>query len=123
MIDGLMVLNNTGERLADRTRKTLHRIFQELNLRVRAEINNYTVNFLDVTFNLEDESYSPHRKPDNDPLYVVNHSNHPRSILKQLPKSRKKRISTPSCDNSCFKSTALFYENALARKKEKDTIY
>ena len=89
-----MVLNNAGGRLADRARKTLHRIFPELNLRITAEINNHTVNFLDVTFNLEDESYSPYRKPDNDPLYIDSHSNHHRSILKQLPKSINKRIST-----------------------------
>ena len=112
--DGLMLLNNTVGRLADKARKTLHRIFQELNLRIAAEINNHTVNFLDATFNLQDETYSPFRKPNNDPLYINSHSTHPQSILKHLPKSINKRISTLSSDQSCFKSAAPIYENALA---------
>jgi hypothetical protein len=44
-------------------------------------------NFLDVTFNLKDGSYSPYRKPDNNPLYIDKRSNHPPSITKHLPAS------------------------------------
>ena len=88
---------------------------------ITTETKNHTVNFLDVTFNLEDESYSPYRKPDNDSLYIDSHSNHPRSILKQQPKSINKRILTLSSDNSCFKSTAPFYENTLARSNHRRT--
>ena len=117
-----MVLNGTSGRQADKAGKTLHNIFPDLNLRIKAEVNHQTVNFLDVTFNLQDESYSPYRKPNNDPLYIDSRSNHPRSILRQLPKSVNKRISTLSSDQSCFKSAAQFYENTLARSNYNVTL-
>ena len=85
--DGLMVLNGTRGQKADKARKRLHNIFQGLNLKITAEVNNQTLNFLDVTFNLQDQSYSSFRKPNNDPLYIYSRSNHPHSILRQLPKS------------------------------------
>ena len=68
-------------------------IFHQLDLKITAEINNQTVNFLDITLNLIDQKYSPYRKPNNDPLYIGSRSNHPPSIIKQIPTSVNKRIS------------------------------
>ena len=66
------------------------------------------VNFLDVTFDLSTGKYKPCRKPNDDPLYINKHSNHPPSILRQLPTSINKRISTLS-----FEDAAPTYQNAL----------
>ena len=49
--------------------------------------NFHVVNFLDVTFDLSTGKYKPYRKPNDDPLYINKHSNHPPSILRQLPTS------------------------------------
>ena len=49
--DGLLILKGTGGRQADQARKDLHRIFNEFDLKITAQINNHQVNFLDVTFN------------------------------------------------------------------------
>ncbi len=54
--DGLLLLDGTGGRLADRARKDLHEIFHP-------EINKHIVNFLDVTLNLQEEKYSQYMKP------------------------------------------------------------
>ena len=43
-----MVLNGTRGRQGDKARKTLHNISQDLNLKIAAEVNNQTVNLLDV---------------------------------------------------------------------------
>ena len=43
------------------------------------------VNYLDVSLNLESESYRPYRKPNNETIYIHGKSNHPRNIIKQLP--------------------------------------
>ena len=77
---GLPILKGTGGRQADKARKDLHRVFNELELKVTAEINNHLVNFLDVTFNLKEENYHPYRKPNNNPLYIDSRSNHPPNI-------------------------------------------
>ena len=41
------------------------------------------VNFLDVTFDLSKGKYKPYRKPNDDPLYIDRHPNHPSRIHKQ----------------------------------------
>ena len=47
--DGLLILKATGGRQADQARKDLHRMFNEFDLEVTAQINNHQVNFLDIT--------------------------------------------------------------------------
>ncbi len=42
--DGLLLLNGTAGRLADRARKDLHEIFHQLDLKITAEINNHIAN-------------------------------------------------------------------------------
>ena len=80
--DGLALIEGNSPRLADIARKDLCSVFQELALKITAEVNYKTVNFLDVTLNLTDESYKPYRKPNNEPLYIHKESNHPPSITK-----------------------------------------
>jgi hypothetical protein len=71
--------------VADKATKTLHTIFHDLGLKITAEVNNHIVNFLYVTLNLQEETFSPYRKPNNDPLYVDSRLNHPPSIIKHIP--------------------------------------
>ena len=83
----LAIIKNRSARLADKTRKELHKIFEQFGLKITAESNLNVVNFLDVTFDLPTLKYEPYRKPNDDPLYIHKHSNHPPSILRQLPAS------------------------------------
>ena len=106
--DGLAIIKNKSVRLADKTRKELHKFF----LKLTAESNLQVVNFLDVTFHLSTGKYKPYRKSNDDPLYISKHSNHPPSILRQLPTSINKRISTLSSDKQTFEDAAPAYQNA-----------
>ena len=99
--------------MADKTRKELHKIFEQFGLKITAESNLHVVNFLDVTFDLSTGKYKPYRKPNDDPLYIHKHSNHPPSILRQLPASINKRISTLSSDKQVFDDAVQTYQNAL----------
>ena len=69
---------------------------------ITAESNLHVVNLLDVNFDLSTGKYRPYRKPNDDLLYI----NKP-SILRQIPTSINKRISTLSSD------AAPAYQNAL----------
>ena len=51
--------------------------------------------------------------PIDDPLYIHKHSNHPPSILRQLPVSINKRISTLSSDKETFQDAVPTYQTAL----------
>ena len=82
--DGL-VIKNKSSRLADKTRKEFHKAFEQFGLKITAESDLHVINFLDVTFDLSTGKYKPYRKPNDDLLYINKHSNHPPSILRQLP--------------------------------------
>ena len=83
-------------------RKNLIKIFQECGLSIVCKINLTSVDFLDVHFDMKQERYTPYRKPNNDPIYIHKHSNHPQNILRDLPKSISKRISDTSSNEEIF---------------------
>ena len=108
--DGLALIKSKSARLADKTRKELHKIFDLFDLQITAESNLRIVNFLDVNFDLKNGKY---RKPNDDPLYINRYSNHPPSIIRQLPTSINKRIALLSSDEKTFMESAPAYQNAL----------
>ena len=91
--------------MADQTRKELHKAFERFGLKITAESNLHVVNFIG--------KYKPYRKPNDDPLYINKHSNHQPSILRQLPTSINKRISTFSSDKQTSENAAPAYQNVL----------
>ena len=52
-------------------------------------------------------------KPGNVPLYVHHKSNHPPSILKNIPESINRRLSAISSDKESFDKTKSVYQDAL----------
>ena len=76
-------------------------------------MNLKPVDFLDVRFELVNNTYQPYRKPNNEPVYIHKQSNHPPNILKELRKSINKRISDISYDENVFNNAKLTHEKAL----------
>ena len=120
--DGLGALHNLNAQDLDRKRKDITEIFKKLGLKITIETNLKAVNFLDVTFDLRNESYKPYRKPNDNPLYINASSNHPPSIIKQLPKNISKRISEISSSKEIFDEAAPYYNNALKASGYKKRI-
>ena len=112
--DGLAVLNTKSGRLCEKAKKDLIRKFNELGISITILTNQQRTNFLDITFDLANDSYKPYRKPNNERL-SNNSSNHPPSILRELPNSINKRINTLSCDKKTFDAAAPEYNEALRR--------
>ena len=77
--------------------------------------NHERTNFLDVTFDLSNDTYKPYRKPNDEPLYIHRSSNHPPSILRQLPISINNRINTLSSNKDIFENAAPTYNEALKK--------
>ena len=116
--DGLAALKNVNGRQADKSKKTLIEIFNSFGLKITVQTNQKVVNFLDITFNLHNGTFQPYRKPNDEPLYIHSQSNHPPSILRQLPSSINKRISKLSCDEPTFQAAAPAYQDALKLLKQ-----
>ena len=71
------------------------------------------VDFLDITMDLQTSTYKPYTKPNNTPLYVHRESNHPPSIIKNIPESINRRLSTISSNEAIFDEAAPTYQKAL----------
>ena len=71
------------------------------------------VNYLEVPLNLTTRKYCPFRKPDNNPLHINAKSNHPPSIIRQIPASISTRLSSPSPDSTEFDKSSQLYDDAL----------
>ena len=111
--DGLIVVKNMPGPSVERSRKQLIKIFADEGLRITTESNLTQTDYLDVTLNLPSGKFWPFRKPNDQPLYINNQSNHPFSIKKQIPEMVSKRISKLSCSKEVFDNTASIYNQAL----------
>ena len=94
--DGLIVHKRLPGNTTDAIRKSLVILVKELGLGIEVNIDMARVNYLDVTLDLDNGKFGPYRKPNDQPLYVNSESNHPPSILNQIPRSISKRLSNIS---------------------------
>ena len=90
------------------------------------------VNDLDVTFNLDVGTYKPYKKPNNEMKYIHVDSNHPASIIKQIPKSKGAILSLLSSSKEIFLEAAQSWilwtkpckcEKQKEAKNAKETSY
>ena len=107
---GLGVVKNKSERETEKIKKNVQNIFKENKLDIVIQCNMKIVNYLDVSLNLNDSNYKPYHKPDNEILYVHKDSNHTPRILKQIPTSIEKRISTLSPNETIFNESKETYQ-------------
>ena len=111
--DGLAIFPKLSGRQSERIKQELVAIFKNNGLKITIDTNLKIVNFLDVTFNLINKTYYPYRKPNNTPLYINKNSNHPPTVIKQLPSMINRRISEISCNESEFNKAKNTYQGAL----------
>ena len=112
--DGLAVMSMSGREL-ESTRKKLHELFKMHGLKITAVAGLIKTDFLDVTFDLSGGKYYPYRKPNDSPLYINVHSNHPRAIVKEIPNMINKRLSDLSCSSEEFDKSKIVYGEALKK--------
>ena len=113
--DGLAVYKSVRGIHVNKMKKDIHAIFASYGLRITAEFRCHAVNFLDVSFDLQANSYKPYRKPNDTPLYIHTHSNHPPHVIKQIPSMVQKRLSSISSSQENFDSAVGAYNEALRK--------
>ena len=87
--DGLGILRNTSGPEADQTRKNIIKMIKEYGLSITCEVNKKIVDFPELRFNLNDQSYKPYRKPNNEPVYINKQSNHQLNIIAVIAYTKK----------------------------------
>ena len=113
--DGLGITRGMPGPKQERMNKEIIKLFKSHGLKITIQGNLQQVNFLDVTLDLRNGKFWPFRKPNDVPLYIHKHSNHPPSIIKQLPAMIESRISSISHDEEEFNKAKDEYNTALKK--------
>ena len=66
-------------------------------------------------FDLIQNIYKLYEKPNDDALYINKNSNHPPTVIKQIPKAIAKRISDISSNKEIYDRNINYYKEALER--------
>ena len=70
---------------------------------------------MDVTFNLERNTYRPYKKTNDNFTYINTSSNHPPQIIKHLTQTISERLSRNSSSAEIFERSKANYEKALKK--------
>ena len=111
--DGLALLRNASGPESERIKKEFVRIFKENHLDITILCNLKIVDYLDINMNLNDGSYRPYHKPNDEIKYIHSESNHPPAIIKQLPLSIESRLRNISSSKEVFDESCKIYQDAL----------
>ena len=93
--------------------RKITQIFAKHGLSTTAAANMKTVNFLDITFDLDEGTFKPYWKPENTPIYVHKQSNHPPSVIKKIPQNVNHRLSSISSNEKVFKNAVPQFQEAI----------
>ena len=110
--DWLAVSSHTN-RQTENIKKDITKIFSEHGLSLEIEANKKIINFLDITLNLNTGLFEPFMKENNKIFYVHKLSNHPPSIIKNLPQNINNRLSKISANEEVFTTKIAPYQSAL----------
>ena len=119
--DGLAVLDLCGPKL-ERLKKNVSKLFHDAGLKVLIEVNLKKTDFLDLYLNLLDGTYKPFTKPNQDISYVHNKSNHPRSILQNIPKMVLSILSVLLKNKEIFQNESKPFQNAINQADYKNDL-
>ena len=113
--DGLAVFKNISGPQSENLKKQFQKLFNENGLKIEIKCNLKIVDYLDVTLNLNDGTYKPYRKPNDETSYIHAKSNHPPNIIKQIPISIENRLRNLSSNKQIFDEAAIHYQEALRK--------
>ena len=113
MDHGLATFKNVSGCKAEKIKKDMQKLLKDNHLNITIQCNFKIVNYLNVIFNLSNATYRPFCKPNNEITYIHKESNHPPSIITQMPLSIKSRLSKHSSNEKLFKESIQINEEAL----------
>ena len=115
--DGILYISNSNGPNSSSIQKKIIRAFKLLGFKIEISSNNKIVNILDVTLDLSNNTYKPFIKMDQSPSYININSNHPKAIIKQVPKAVN--LST---NEEIFRKGSKMYIDALKRSGYKENF-
>ena len=121
--DGLSIFDNCSGPQIEKIKKQLQKVLNNNGLDVIIiKCNMKRVNYLNVTFNLNDGIYPFYQKPDSITQYIHVESNQPPNIIKQIPKTIEKPLFLLSYNDDIFNESAPFYEYKLHQSGQQQKL-
>ena len=121
--DGLGVVRSKCGRETGKIKKSIQQIFKEYKLYIVTQCIMKIVDYFDVSLNLNNSNYKPYHKSDIEILYIHKDSSHQHSILKHIPTSMEKTISTFSSNENIFnESKNNICQKALEKSSYQQTL-
>ena len=108
---GLAVLKKESVPQSEQVNKNIQKIFKDHGLDIMIQCNMKVVNFLDVTFNVNNGTYKPYTKPKNEIKDIHKNSNHSPNVIRQIPLSIESRLSSLSFNEKIFQEALPAYQN------------
>ena len=109
------VLRKSLTEQKEKLTKEMHKLFKKYGLKIKVASNLSTVNFLDITFDLDSETHRPYRKPNDYPCFVHTQSNHPATCLRAIPEGVDHKLLKLSSNQRIFEEEAPMYQDALEK--------
>ena len=69
--DGIAVIKTASGQKIENVKKKIIKVFKENDLKITIQTRLHKVDFLDVSFDLHENTYKPLKKPDNETKYRV----------------------------------------------------
>ena len=111
--DDWLAVSSQTNRQVEKTKQQIAKIFKDHGLSLEIQCNHTAMDFLDISLDLKSGLFKPFMKENNVIHYVHNKSNHPPSILKNLPKGVEQRLSKISANEEIFITSTAPYQAAL----------
>ena len=112
--DGLIVIEKKRTNVeVEKIKKNMHKFTKSIGINLIIENPSWKIDYLDLNFNLLNHTFYPYRKDNNKINYVNSKSNHPPTILKQIPKMIETRLSKNSSNKNLFNNIKKDYNDAL----------
>ena len=89
------------------TQKTIWKFFKYKALQIIIKCDLKIVDYLVVTLNLNDGTYRPFHKPNEETTYIHVKSDHPPQIIKKIPRSIEKRLSRLAPTKEIFENSVI----------------
>ena len=113
--DDALGVTSMTPRQADIAKKEICKIYQQNSLSIEIQVNAKSVDFLDINLDLRTGIYKPFMKPNDCPTYIHKSSNHPPTIIKNIPESVNKRLCGISANEEVFNRGIPPYQAALEK--------
>ena len=120
--DGLIHIPNSNGPKSSQLQKQITNKFKEIGFRIEIQANLRITNYLDITLNLNDNTYKPFSKDSQPPTYININSNHTQSIIKHLPNAINTRLNKLSANRKIFRENSATYNQALEKSGYKTKL-